>query len=713
MEQLVRFNDIESSILSYDKNADIDLVRRAYIFSAKAHEGHLRASGEPYLVHPLEVCMIVARDMKLGVSAIASALLHDTVEDTCATIEEIKEGFGEEVSLLVDGVTKLSSLEFGDTSVREAETYRKMILAMSKDIRVILVKLADRLHNMRTLHHLPEKKRTKISQETQDIYAPLANRLGLGKIKGELEDLALRYLEPRVYREISDKVAQKKSERLAAVEEAKNSIAEKLKEVSIDAMIEGRAKRLCSIYHKMTKKDLSFEEVMDLMAIRIITKSVSDCYAALGIIHSMWKPIRGEFDDYIAVPKPNMYQSLHTAVVWREGYHPLEIQIRTVEMHKVAEEGIAAHWKYKEKGKINPDFERTFVWLQQLRDIGNQLKDSKEFMKLLKLNLYPDDVYVFTPGGEVIDLPKGSSPIDFAYKIHTKVGHCCTGARVNGKLVQLKWQLKTGDICEIITSSSQKPNRDWLRIVKSQKATTEVKRWLKKEEGKRSLSLGREVCEKGVSKYNLDLKKLEKTGQLNDVSAQLGYKTNESLLVGLGLGKVSVEQIVKKIIPPKLLKEKKAQARKKKSTSIMVKGLDNIMIRFAKCCRPLPGDDISGFITRSKGATIHRSDCNAILSLGVEHERRIDVSWDVDEPFSVPIEIIIISGNRPGLLADISLVIASYDANIVNAQIKPTQDGKAKHKFTIEVHDLEQLEEILKAIRSVKNVFSVKRNTSS
>jgi len=713
---LVRFNDIVAAALSYNKDFDVDILRRAYIFSAKVHEGYTRASGEPYLVHPIEVGLIIASDMKLDAVAVISGLLHDTVEDTSATIEEIKEKFGEDVAAIVDGVTKLSSLEFGDTNVRLAENYRKMILAMSKDIRVILIKLADRLHNMRTLEHLPLEKQRKIAQETKDIYAPLANRLGLGRLKGELEDLALRYLNPEIYKEIEDKVSGKKIERVKAIDDAKEKITQKLADAGVGADITGRPKRFSSIYQKMTKKSLAFREVMDLMAVRVITKSVADCYAALGIIHSIWKPIPGEFDDYIAMPKANMYQSLHTAVIWEEGFHPLEIQIRTEEMHSIAEDGIAAHWKYKEHGKIKRDFEEKFQWLRQLTDMGENLKDSKEFMKLLKLNLFPDEVYVFSPGGEVLGLPKGSTPIDFAYAIHTNVGHTCVGGKINGRMVQLKYQLKTGDICEVLVSSSHKPNKDWLKLVKTPKAISEIKRKLRKEQSARSQSLGKEVCEKGMKRYNLDFKKLEKTGKLRDIGNQLGYTSIDSLMVAVGYGKISVSQILGKIIPQedihKAIKESKQTAGKRKPEGVKVKGMGDMMVRFAKCCNPVPGDEIVGFITRGRGATIHRHDCN-ITSLESDPERKIDVSWDIGEAMYVPVGITIISGNRQGLLADVSMVIASYKANIVDARIKVTEEGHAKHHFTVEVRDLKQLEKILSAIRSVKDVFSIERDKSA
>jgi len=661
--------------------------------------------------------MILVSEMKLDVASISSAFLHDTVEDTCTTIEEIKEKFGEEISSIVDGVTKLSSLEFGDTSIREAENYRKMVLAMSKDIRVILIKLADRLHNMRTLEYLSPEKQRKISQETRDIYAPLANRLGLGKMKGELEDLCLLYLEPKIYHEIQEKISSRKEERIVAVQEATSKIKEKLAQEGIIAKISGRPKRFCSIYQKMTKKRLSFIEVMDLIGARIITKTVSDCYAALGIIHSMWKPIPGEFDDYIAVPKPNMYQSLHTAVMWREDFHPLEIQIRTEEMHRIAEDGIAAHWKYKEGEKFKPDLEKKFYWLRQLTEMGKHLEDSKEFMKFLKINLFPNDVYVFSPNGDVIELPKGSSPIDFAYSIHTDIGAKCAGAKINGRIVQLKYQLKTGDICEILTSPHQKPNRNWLKLAKTSKAISEIKRKLKKEQSERSFSFGSEICEKGMKRYNLNFKKLEKSGKLLEIAQLIGFGTLEEMLMSVGYGKVSVKQIIEKLIPPEevIRKEIKRlnhpQKKIKKSECIKVKGMDDVMIRFAKCCTPIPGDDIVGFITRGRGATIHRSNCNSTMTLEANPERKVDVSWDTSEEFIVPVKITVISGNRTGLLADVTSTIAKNKSNILNAQIKVSTEGHATHKFSIEVKQLKQLEKTVRDIRSIEGVFSVERDT--
>ncbi|HOP41198.1 MAG TPA: bifunctional (p)ppGpp synthetase/guanosine-3',5'-bis(diphosphate) 3'-pyrophosphohydrolase, partial [Geobacteraceae bacterium] len=709
-------NDILEKVLSYNPGADLDVVRRAYVFSAKVHQGQVRLSGEPYLVHPMEVAAVLA-DLKLDVQTVATGLLHDTLEDTLTTFEELETIFGSEVANLVDGVTKISKIHFKTKEESQAENFRKMLLAMANDIRVILVKLADRLHNMRTLQYQPEIKQRSIAKETLDIYAPMANRLGISWIKSELEDLAFRYLNPQLYYDLASKVAMKKKERESYVQEVMEIISQKLKEHGIEGEVSGRSKHLYSIHKKMESRKVDIDEIYDLIAIRVMVGDIRSCYAVLGIIHSTWKPIPGRFKDYIAMPKSNMYQSLHTTVIGPFGER-MEVQIRTDEMHRVAEAGIAAHWKYKEgKGYDERDVKR-FAWLRQLLEWQQELQDSQEFMNTVKVELFPEEVYVFTPNGDVKGFPKGATPIDFAYSVHTDIGHRCVGAKVNGKLVPLKYELKTGDIVEVVTSPHHTPSKDWLKIVKSTRARNKIRVWIKTEERKRSIVLGREICEKDFRRYRLNYNKLLKNGELKRVATEFGFVAEDDLLAAVGYGKLSCNQILGKLLSEEKLAETREQkeakatktrskAAKKLPSGIQINGVDDVLVRFGKCCNPVPGDDIVGFITRGRGVTIHTADCSFVMDS--DPERRVDVTWNSEKQTTLPVKIRVTCHDQKGILAGIAQVISNCEANISTASVHSTVDKKGVNLFEIEVTDLDHLNRVINNIMKVSGVIKVER----
>ncbi|MBI2354445.1 MAG: bifunctional (p)ppGpp synthetase/guanosine-3',5'-bis(diphosphate) 3'-pyrophosphohydrolase [Deltaproteobacteria bacterium] len=713
---MIRLNDILDKVAAYNPAADMNLIRKAYVYCAKVHQGQTRLSGEPYIIHPMEVAGLLA-ELKLDVPSIITGFLHDTIEDTLATSEELTEMFGEEVAALVDGVTKISKIHFKTKQESQAENFRKMLLAMANDIRVILVKLADRLHNMRTLEFQPETKQRSIARETMDIYAPIANRLGISWVKVELEDLSFRYLNPEIYFDLARKISLKKKEREAFVEEAKAIIIEKLLSHGIHGEVSGRSKHLFSIYRKMEKRNVEFEEIYDLIAIRILVDDVRECYEVLGVIHSAWKPIPGRFKDYIAMPKGNMYQSLHTTVIGPHGDR-MEVQIRTHEMHRVADAGIAAHWKYKEgKGYDEKDVKR-FAWLRQLLEWQQELQDSKEFMDSVKVDLFPEEVYVFTPKGDVKGFPKGSTPIDFAYAVHTDVGHRCVGAKVNGKLVPLKYELKNGDIIEVITSPHHTPSKDWLKIVKSSRARNRIRTWIKTEERKRSIVLGRELCEKDLRKYSVNLQKIQKGGEFRKVAGEFGYAGDDDLLAAVGYGKVSTGQIIGRLLPGEKLQERAERKESrltavinrlkgKSSSAVEISGVDDVLVRFGKCCNPVPGDDIIGFITRGKGVTIHTSDCQ--LAMETDPERRIDVAWNKIKSAALPVRIRVICHDVKGILAGITTAITNSEANISSAHILSTIDGRGENTFEVNVIDLTHLQKVMNAIMRVKGVIKVER----
>ncbi len=715
---MVRIDNILEKIRSYNSGADLDAVRKAYVFSAKVHQGQVRLSGEPYLTHPMEVAFILVQ-LRMDVPTIVTGLLHDTLEDTLTTVEELQSVFGEEVASLVDGVTKIGKIIFRTSEERQAENFRKMLLAMARDIRVILVKLADRLHNMRTLGYQPEARQRKIAQETLDIYAPLANRMGISWIKSELEDLSFRYLHPDLFYDMVGKVAKKKKEREKYIEEVRKQIQEKLNEHGIQGEISGRSKHLYSIYLKMERQGIDFDQVFDLIAFRLIVDSVRDCYAVLGIIHSAWKPIPGRFKDYIAMPKANMYQSLHTTVIGPYGER-MEVQIRTEEMHRVAEEGIAAHWKYKE-GKaasgLNGRDDRRFGWLRQLLEWQQELKDSREFMDSVKVDLFPEEVYVFTPKGDVKELPKGSTPIDFAYGIHTDIGQRCSGARINGKLVPLKTELHNGDIVEVITSANQTPSKDWLKFVRTSKARNKIRQWIKAEQREKSLVLGREMLEKELRKHGFSLNRVLGSEDLAFVVEELGFRSDDDLMAALGYGKVSLGQVVGRIVPAEKLKAEPPKPgtigrvlekiRKKPSNAIKIQGVEDILVRFAKCCNPLPGDPVIGFITRGRGVTVHTSDCPHILE--GDPERRLEVEWDMKKKASRPAKIRVFCVDQKGMLAGITGAITNSEANIISANVLSTPDHKGLNTFEVDVQDLDHLNRVINALLKVKGVYKVER----
>ena len=712
---MIRLKDISDKVISYHPDPSIDLIEKAYVFSAQVHKGQLRLSGEPYLTHPMEVASLLT-DLKLDVVSVATGLLHDTVEDTHTTLEAIEEFFGEEIASLVDGLTKISRISFHATEEKQAENFRKMILAMAKDIRVILIKLADRLHNMRTLNFLPPEKTVELAQETLDIYAPLANRLGIFWMKSELEDLSLLYLHPEIYHSLEENIASREKETEKYVQEVIEIIKSKLKDFDVKAETQGRTKHLFSIYRKMQLQNLDFDQIYDLVGFRIMVESVRVCYETLGTIHSLWKPIPGRFKDYIAMPKANMYQSLHTTVIGPGGKR-IEVQIRTQEMHHIAEQGIAAHWRYKEGKNIEKKDDEQFAWLRQLLEWQQDLKDPREFLDTVKIDLFPEEVYVFTPKGAVKQFPLGATPVDFAYSVHTEIGHHCVGARVNGKLVSLKYQLKNGDIIEIITSQQHKPSKDWMRFVKTSRAKTKINHWIKSEERSKSIELGREICEKEFRKHGLNFSKLSKKEDMGRYLTELKLKNEEELFVLVGYGRISAKQLVNKFVPPEELEKKaRAESRIKKvarrligksESGVIVKEIDNIMVRFGKCCNPLPGEKIKGYITRGRGVTIHSYNC--IYIQGCDQARLIDVKWDQREKFVYPVKIEVTSVDKRGLLAAISSSISLAEANISNAYARTLGDQKAVSTFELGVNDLEHLRNVIKSVEKIKGVIKVSR----
>jgi GTP pyrophosphokinase len=712
---MTQLKSLIEEIPKYQPGADLDLLARAYEFSATCHKGQQRASGEPYLSHPLEVANLLV-NFKMDATTVTAGLLHDVLEDTKATKADLEREFGGEIAELVDGVTKIGKLAFSSREERQAENFRKMLVAMARDLRVLMIKLADRLHNMRTLDYLPAEKARKIAQETLDIYAPLGHRLGMAKVKAELEDLALRTLEPQAYVDLQKRVAKRRLEREADINQVIAILERKLSEVGIESQIRGRPKHFYSIWKKMHDQGREFDEIYDLTAVRVITHSVRDCYGALGVIHSLWKPVPGRFKDFIAMPKVNMYQSLHTTVIGPKG-DPVEIQIRTWEMHRIAEEGIAAHWLYKERKSGKDKLDESLLWLRQLIETQQDMKDPREFMDTVRVDLFPDEVYVFTPKGDVKALPEGATPIDFAYGVHTKVGEHCVGAKVNGKLVPLRYTLRQGDIVEIVTSPTQHPSRDWLKIVKSTRARSKINQWLKVEERARSIELGRELFEREARKYHLNAAPLLAGEEIKKVAADLGYPGPDDLLAAIGYGKSSVHQLLNRLAPSALLEvpEKprpSAVARAKAEQGVRIRGVDDLLVRFAKCCNPLPGDHIVGFITRGRGLTVHARDCLTVAKSVLDRERIINVEWDVAEPEPAkrPVRIAVYIGkDRPGLLSEITGAISSRNGNITKAEVTVTDDRRGINHFVVEVADLNQLQDIIGAIREVRDVINVER----
>jgi guanosine-3',5'-bis(diphosphate) 3'-pyrophosphohydrolase len=715
---MIRFEDLLEKVRAYAPDADVELLRRAYVFSAFEHKGQVRHSGEPYLIHPLAVADFLA-DMKLDAVAISAGLLHDVVEDTLTTIERIQELFGPEVAHVVEGVTKISAIPFSSSEERQAENFRKMLLAMVDDIRVILVKLADRLHNMRTLHHLPEDRRIKIAQETRDIYAPIANRLGMSKVKNELEELSFRYLEPQSYEALRARVDAKRRATEGLIGELKKTITAKLAEAQVPAIeIDGRIKRLWSIHQKLKRQKIDVEQVYDFIAIRIITDDVKNCYAALGIIHQTWSPVPGRIKDFIAMPRPNGYQSLHTSVISEHGM-PFEVQIRTIEMHRRAEEGIAAHWKYKEGRVGDARDDRYFLWMRQLLEYQQEVRDPQEFIQNLKIELYPEEVYTFTPKGLVKALPRGATAVDFAYAIHTDVGHQCIGARVNGKMVPLRTRLKNGDIVEIVTQTGHRPSRDWLTFVATSRARNKIKHLIHSEEKTRAVELGRKLFEKEVRRYDLNAKTVLDGDPFAKALADFAVAKADDLFAAIGYGKIQPKQVLIKIVPPGTLRERAPEGAVASvvrrvlgsgEEKIKVRGIDDIMVFRARCCNPIRGEKIVGYITRGKGVSVHSATCPNVVNLLYDPERRIEVEWDKGDAVArYTVKLTMEVEDRKGLLAAVSAKIADINTNIKNMEAHTDEGQNARIDMTVEISDLKHLEKVIKSLRGVDGVLGVER----
>ncbi|QGG46700.1 RelA/SpoT family protein [Heliorestis convoluta] len=706
-----------------NKEADLQFIRRAHQYAEEAHTGQFRKSGEPYIFHPMAVAYILA-DLELDVPTIAAGLLHDVVEDTPITLEELEKEFGAEVALLVDGVTKLSRLEFRSKQEQQVESLRKMFLAMAKDIRVILIKLADRLHNMRTLRHQRPEKQREIAVETIELFAPLANRLGISRIKWELEDLSLRYLEPETYYDLVQRIAVKRQEREARINEIIAILREKLEDVGIEADISGRPKHFYSIYKKMVnqKKDLS--EIYDLIAVRVTVDNLKDCYGALGIIHTIWKPIPMRFKDYIATPKTNMYQSLHTTLLGPMG-EPFEVQIRTWEMHRTAEYGIAAHWKYKEKSKVQGrNFEEKLAWLRQLLEWQSDQGDPQNFMESLKIEFFSDAVFVFTPKGDVVELPAGSTPIDFAYRIHSNVGHRCMGCKVNGRIVPLDYKLSTGEIVDILTKTTAGPSRDWLNVVKTATARNRIRQWFKKEKREEFVERGKEALEREIKKLHIDLVEALKTDRLNEIGKRFNLQGAEDVFFAIGDGALTTNQVLMRI-KEELKKEKKYEENiapppevkpfsgfGKPSQGVRMRGVDNVLIRFSRCCNPLPGDDIVGYITKGRGVSIHRSDCVNLVHMPPEDkERMVEVAWDKQSPTTYQVEIEVTALDRERLTTDVMLAVSDSKTTINSIYSRATKNKMALINMVVEIRDLGHLNFLFEKISKIKDVLDVRRLT--
>jgi GTP pyrophosphokinase len=721
---MIKFEDLLERVRGYTSDEEREFLRRAYVFSALEHKGQLRHSGEPYLVHPLEVAAILA-EMRLDPVAIAAGLLHDVVEDTLTSIEKIQEHFGPEVAHVVEGVTKISAIPFSSSEERQAENFRKMLLAMVDDIRVILVKLADRLHNMRTLSHMPEERRLRTAQETLDIYAPIANRLGMSKIKNELEELSFRYLDPVGYQALDSKVESRRKAADVEIDYLKKTITAKLREAQVPLkQVDGRLKRLYSIAQKLKRQRIELDQVYDFVALRIITDSVKDCYAALGIIHQTWSPVPGRIKDFIAMPRPNGYQSLHTSVISERGV-PFEVQIRTEEMHRHAEEGIAAHWKYKE-GRIGDHRdERHFQWLRQLLEVQQEVRDPHEFIQNLKVDLYPEEVYIFTPKGQVKAFPRGATPIDFAYAIHTDIGHQCVGARVNGKMVPLRTRLRNGDIVEIVTNTGHKPSRDWLNFVVTARARNKIKHFVQAQERARSVELGRRLLDKEARRFDLNPATLFESEAFKKLSAD--YGAGDEIFAEVGYGKVAPRKLLSKLVPQEQLKEKPPETgvisvvrrvlgagAGAGQDKIKVRGIDDLMVVRARCCNPIRGEKIVGYITRGKGVSVHSATCPNVTNLLYDPERRIEVEWDTEADASrYIVRLTMQVEDRQGILADVSSRIAAINTNITNVEATGADnDHLGRINMAVEIKDVKHLEKVIKLLRGVEGVLDVERSAA-
>jgi GTP diphosphokinase / guanosine-3',5'-bis(diphosphate) 3'-diphosphatase len=717
---VTRFRDLLRALRANRPNEDLEIVKKAYEYSLKVHTGQSRASGEPYLVHPLEVACVLA-EMKMDPIAIAAGLLHDSVEDTSVTIVDIRKEFGEQVAHIVEGVTKISQIDFSSREEQQAENLRKMMLAMVDDIRVVLIKLADRLHNMRTLEHLPPERQQKIAKETLDIFAPIAHRLGMGKIRGELEDLGFLYTDPIGHRQVQEAVEARRKAGEQFLSRVEIVLRDKLKEAGITAKVESRIKRLYSVHKKLQRQRIGVDQVYDLYAMRVITQSVQDCYAVLGIIHNLWRPVPGRIKDFIAMPRPNFYQSLHTSVITEEG-EAFEVQIRTEEMHKMAEEGIAAHWKYKD-GPVSARDEQRLAWLRQVVEWQRDVSDPNEFLATLKIDLYPEEVYTFTPKGKVVVLPRDSTPIDFAYSVHTEVGHSCVGAKVNGRMVPLRYKLHSGDIVEILTQPGHKPSRDWLAVVKSSRARNKIKHWLNVHQRERAIEIGRKLIEKEARKYRVSLKEI-KDEVLQKVASDYGLGRSDDLMAGIGYGKYSARQVLARLVPSdsdaiaegEPLKASTIASVVRRvfggdSNAIVVKGQGDLLVYRAKCCNPIRGEAIIGYVTRGKGVAVHALECPNVTNLMYETDRRIDVEWARDKeaaPTAFPVKLTLQCDDRAGMLKQITAVISDTNTNIRNIEAR-TGGGQANIDVVLEILDLKHLENIINGVRKIPGVHEVQR----
>ena len=710
---MARINEIVEQVQTNAPDADVSLLEKAYVYSAKVHQGQMRLSGEPYLTHPLAVAEILA-EMRLDPVTVAAGLLHDTVEDTFATDADIRNQFGEEVGELVAGLTKLSKIEFQSREESQAENFRKMLIAMSKDIRIILIKLADRLHNIRTLEYMKEDSRLRVARETLEIYAPLAHRLGIYWMKEELEDRAFRVLHPEIYAQIEERIAGTKKERERYIEDVKTRLSAELASRALHCEVTGRLKEAYSLYKKMQQQNVPIDQIYDLIAFRVIVDgTTTTCYETLGIVHGLWKPVQGRFKDYIAMPKPNGYQSIHTTVIGPFGER-MEVQIRTQEMHRVAELGIAAHWKYKGVGSTRPSDEQKFAWLRQLLEWQQSLKDPNEFLETVRVDLFSDEVYVFTPRGDVQALPAGATPIDFAYAVHSEVGNHCAGAKINGQLMPLRHTLSNGDTVEIVTSPHQRPRQEWLDFVVTGRARSRIRHFLKLEQVERARDLGRDLLQRELHKRGLGYDKLSKSGELKESAKELGVRDLDGLLQALAYGKLDARAVARKIAgvgddepepKPSLLRRVLSVGRS--TGQVRVSGMENVLVRFAKCCAPVPGDSVEGFITRGRGVTVHASDCPKIFHL--DPERRVPVTWEDAPGEVVRVKVRVVSEDRQGLLAAVTNKISAEGVNIDSAQIYTSDDKRAIQVFELQVKNRKHLEGVLRQIAKIRGVVTVER----
>jgi len=713
---MIRYEDLAEKVKGNHPDALLGMIQRGYVVSAKYHKGQVRMSGEPYLTHPLEVANILA-ELKLDIGSITAGLLHDVLEDTLMSPEELRKQFGDEVFQIVDGVTKISQVQFASRQQKQADNFRKMLLAMIGDIRVLFVKLADRLHNMRTLQFLPPDSRERISRETLEIYAPLAHRLGMAKIRGELEDLSFSFLDPAAFQSTVSQIEARRDVSQDFVAEAITLIKKTLAEHKIPAQIESRIKRIYSIYNKMRRQKIGIDEVFDFIAIRVITDSIKNCYTILGILHNIWRPVPGRIKDYIAIPRPNLYQSLHTSVIGKNG-QPFEIQIRTPEMHRIAEEGVAAHWKYKEGKSGVVKGEEQFRWLRQLIDSQSEIRDSRQFLLNLKMDLYPEEVYCFTPKGEVITLPREGTPIDFAYAIHSEVGRHCTGAKVNNRIVPLRYKLKNGEIVEIITSKDAAPSRDWLTFVKTGRARSRIKHWISQKESEDAAELGKKLLEKEARKFKTSLKKIIGMENLDNVLQRNSFKKVEDLYPAIGFGKIMPRQILSSLFPehepsleetsqPSTIAEVVRKVLGRSDTPIAVQGQDGLLVYLAKCCNPIPGDDIVGYITRGKGISVHKADCTNVSNF--TSDRIADVAWvNVQENEVFPVKLAIFIDDRQGILADITSAISNLNTNIRESR-SSTDGSRGSVEVIIDINDLKHLQKVVQVLKSIRGIRDVER----